>query len=85
MRLLLRSAKQAGLHIVGIQEGRWPNPARFQADGFTVVAAQRDSSQGAGCQLWVSNELPLGAPTLRASAIPTEAIHPIHVSPRLLA
>eukprot|EP00969_Alexandrium_andersonii_P038077 1669200-Alexandrium_andersonii.AAC.1 len=32
LRLLLRTARAEGIHIVGVQVGRWPSAAQFQAD-----------------------------------------------------
>eukprot|EP00969_Alexandrium_andersonii_P076421 3369319-Alexandrium_andersonii.AAC.1 len=85
LRMLIRMAKDAKVHVVGIQEGRWPASAKFAVDGFTVIAAARDSQNGAGCQVWISNELPLSIAGQAQSRIPAEAIQPVLVESRMVA
>eukprot|EP00969_Alexandrium_andersonii_P258645 11435782-Alexandrium_andersonii.AAC.1 len=67
-------AKEAKLHVMEIQE-----------DGYTVIAAARDATNGAGCQVWIANELPLSATGKASSRIPPEAIQPVLVEPRMVA
>eukprot|EP00969_Alexandrium_andersonii_P082846 3653225-Alexandrium_andersonii.AAC.1 len=54
MAQLQVDAEQARLHLVGIQEGRWPKEAQFSTAAHIVIAGPRDAHNGAGCQLWIS-------------------------------
>eukprot|EP00969_Alexandrium_andersonii_P351434 15435417-Alexandrium_andersonii.AAC.1 len=72
-------ARAENAHVVGVQEGRWPSPARMLVDGCTVIAGPRDSTNVSGCQIWIANDIPLSTDKQRQSCIPPEAIQPILV------
>eukprot|EP00969_Alexandrium_andersonii_P136061 6020198-Alexandrium_andersonii.AAC.1 len=57
-----RAADRAAIHIVGVQEARWPCPTSFQSQGYTVLCGPAAPGSTAGCQLWVSRTRSVAGP-----------------------
>eukprot|EP00969_Alexandrium_andersonii_P349239 15430594-Alexandrium_andersonii.AAC.1 len=54
-------------------------------DGYAVVAASRDPKHGAGCQVWIANDIPMDVGGAKSTCIPPEAIQPVLIEPRMVA
>eukprot|EP00969_Alexandrium_andersonii_P022293 975734-Alexandrium_andersonii.AAC.1 len=54
----MQAANAEGIHILGIQEGRWPKEVQFSTTTHCVIASPRGQANEAGCQIWVDTTLP---------------------------
>eukprot|EP00969_Alexandrium_andersonii_P224824 9928973-Alexandrium_andersonii.AAC.1 len=74
MELLMQAANADSIHVLGMQEGRWPKEAQFNTSTHCVIASQRGQANEAGCQIWVGMTLPWDGAAGKATVKPIDIV-----------